>query len=150
MPSAEPPSFSLPYQENIPGTVTHISLDRQSLWFYPTRFKSDLDSLMDKMDKLSMSLIPLSKSQILPGQLCAARFSEDNKMYRAKITQLVDRTVEVIFIDYGNMEIKKMYELYKLSEELLSLPVAVFGCACIPILTCAWLPVCPSVPVSFK
>ena len=120
MPSVEPPSFSLPYQENIPGTVTHISLDRQSLWFYPTRFQSDLDSLMDKMDKFSMSLIPLSISQILPGQMCAAGFSEDNKMYRAKITQLVDRTVEVIFIDNGNNEIKKIYELYKLSEHTSS------------------------------
>ncbi|XP_047249229.1 tudor domain-containing 6-like [Girardinichthys multiradiatus] len=37
-----------------------------------------------------------------PGTPCLALFSEDNQWYRAQVTSNADKTVHVMFVDYGN------------------------------------------------
>ena len=53
-----------------------------------------LDSLMDQLELLDNSLTSL--------QLCAARFSQDEAMYRTEVTSIKYQVVRVMFIDYGN------------------------------------------------
>jgi staphylococcal nuclease domain-containing protein 1 len=38
------------------------------------------------------------------GDLCAARFTEDNEWYRAKIEKVQGNNVSVVYVDYGNKE----------------------------------------------
>lgn len=39
------------------------------------------------------------------GTICAARFSNDNLWYRARILRVVKKIVTVLFIDFGNEEV---------------------------------------------
>ena len=45
---------------------------------------------------------------MFPGQLCAARFRQDEATYRAEVTSIKYQEVRVMFIDYGNNEEESM------------------------------------------
>ena len=92
--------YTLPRQENIPGTVGEISKDRKYVWFTPSSLQPALDSLMDQLELLDNSLTSL--------QLCAARFSQDETMYRTEVTSIKYQVVRVMFIDYGNNKEESM------------------------------------------
>ena len=74
---------------------------------------------MDQLDMVATKLTPLSLSIVFPGQLCAARFSLDGGMYRARVSAVTEEVVSIFFIDYGDTEEKDMAELFMLPEELL-------------------------------
>ena len=79
-------SHTLPKQENISDTVGEISIDR-----------------------LANSLTTLPASYVFPGQLCAARFSQDE----AVVISVKDQVVRVMFIDMS------ISEAFMLPEVLL-------------------------------
>ena len=83
-------SHTLPRQENISDTVGEISIDR-----------------------LANSLTTLPASYVFPGQLCAARFSQDEAVYRTEVISVKDQVVRVMFID------KSISEAFMLPEVLL-------------------------------
>lgn len=83
-------SHTLPKQENISDTVGEISIDR-----------------------LANSLTTLPASYVFPGQLCAARFSQDEAVYRAVVISVKDQVVRVMFIDMS------ISEAFMLPEVLL-------------------------------
>lgn len=119
-------SHTLPMQVNVPGTVGEISRDKKCVWFIPSSLQPALDRLMDQLELVANSLTPLPASQVFLGQLCAARFSQDEAMYRAEAISVKDQVVRVMFIDYGNTEDKSMSELFMSPEELLAIaPYAV-------------------------
>lgn len=51
------------------------------------------------------------------GDLCLTRFSVDNCWYRARIDQYTCGKIRVIFIDYGNVELKDVGDLYELPSD---------------------------------
>ena len=110
----------LPLSENIPCNLAEISADCKSAWFLPESLQDSLDSLMEQLESLTSSLSPMSASDVFPGQLCGAKFSEDDDMYRAKIVSVKDDMIEVIYIDYGNSEFRSLSDLYVLPDDLLS------------------------------
>ena len=61
---------------------------------------------------------PMESSSLVKGQIVAARWSEDEKMYRALITDINLNLgkVKVRFIDYGNQSIEKFGNLYILPK----------------------------------
>ena len=65
------------------------------------------------IDRLANSLTTLPASYVFPGQLCAARFSQDEAVYRAEVISVKDQVVRVMFID------KSISEAFMLPEELL-------------------------------
>jgi hypothetical protein len=103
-------SNSLPIQEDIPGAITEIGHDKKTVWFFPSSLQQNLDTLMDQLELLGVSLTPLPVSHMFAGQLCATTFSEDGALYRAKITLVKDQLLTVAFIDYGNSEDKAVAE----------------------------------------
>jgi hypothetical protein len=109
-------SHSLSRQENIFGTVGEISRDRKCVWFTPSSLQPALDSLMDQLELLAKSLTTLSATYVFPGQLCAARFSQDEAMYRADVISVKDQLVRVMFID---SEDKSLSGVWMLPEKLL-------------------------------
>eukprot|EP00124_Ichthyophonus_hoferi_P001257 Ihof_evm5s61 gene=Ihof_evmTU5s61 len=58
------------------------------------------------------------------GEIVAAKFTEDNTWYRAKVTKVNGSDVTVFFVDYGNCDIVKPVALAPLPTEfsLVSLP----------------------------
>ena len=64
-------------------------------------------------------------SHAFPGQLCAAKFTADGGMYRARVIKMGEQAVSIIYIDYGDMEMKDKADLGMLSDEMLIMPPAV-------------------------
>jgi staphylococcal nuclease domain-containing protein 1 len=56
------------------------------------------------------------------GLLCVAKFSVDGNWYRARITRELKNKYEVIFIDYGNVDVVYPNDIRKMQDNLVSLP----------------------------
>ena len=65
------------------------------------------------------------------GELCLAKFSEDNSWYRAEVIKLLGRgdVVLVRFVDFGNSETVKSSSLLPINNDLFNLPLITFSCA---------------------
>ena len=83
---------------------------------------ADYDDGVKKSDKLSLP--------IKNGTLCAAKFPDDNKYYRAlvKSHNKEKQEFQVEFIDYGNIETVSMDDLIKLDGTISSLPPQAMYC----------------------
>ena len=75
-----------------------------------------LDTLMGQLADMGDKLVPLN--HVVEGSMVVARYMEDMELYRARVLQVVDNKVTVIFIDYGNCQIFDSSSLYKLPTEL--------------------------------
>ena len=64
-------------------------------------------------------------SYVPPGSLCLALFPEDELFYRAKVISWKNNQVEVIYVDYGNIETIPIQFLRKIREEHTKLPFQV-------------------------
>ena len=57
---------------------------------------------------------------IKKGTLCAARFTVDNRWYRASVIRTVGKgQIEVEFVDFGNIEVVNGDDLKRLPASLL-------------------------------
>lgn len=56
------------------------------------------------------------------GLLCVAKFSVDGNWYRAKITRELKNKYEVLFIDYGNVDIVFPNDVRKMPDNLVAYP----------------------------
>lgn len=55
------------------------------------------------------------------GEIVAAKFSDDNQWYRAKVLKVNSpQDIEILFIDYGNLDRVKSKDLAKLSQKYVS------------------------------
>merc|ERR1719186_1991272 len=55
-------------------------------------------------EKVAMKQMEANSLLLVPGHLCVAKWSEDGIWYNVRVDKVVDRQVEVTFIDYGNVE----------------------------------------------
>ena len=112
----------LPLSTPLPGEAVCVrgSPKHHVLVFSPDLFLPSLDEVTSQLDALVPSkLSPLPLSLMVPGQLCAAVFSEDSKLYRASVVSAPDHgQVEISFVDYGNSEGKAVEEVLTLPPEL--------------------------------
>jgi DNA-directed RNA polymerase subunit N (RpoN/RPB10) len=97
-------STPLPTHEDKPGTVTNVCQDRTSLWFCPATSQSALDILRDNLDQVSTNLTPLCVPHLFPGKLCAAKFTADCGMYRARVIELRGEDRSSILSRMGEMK----------------------------------------------
>ena len=83
---------------------------------------ADYDDGIEEGEKLSLP--------IKQGTLCAAKFPEDDKYYRAVVKKFSKEKNEyqVEFIDYGNLEWVKLKDLIKLDGKISSLPPQAMIC----------------------
>merc|ERR1719209_1312447 len=66
-------------------------------------------------------LSPLPLSCMMPGQPCAAVFSEDSRLYRGLVVSAPEQgQVVVSFVDFGNSEEKAVEEVLTLPPELVN------------------------------
>ena len=111
-----PVALVLPLNHHVEGEVVHVGHDGR-LWFTPTSLLQAVDDLMNKLALIS--LIPVS--QVKVGQVCITMYSIDKELYRAEVTEVFGNQVKVLFIDYGNKEIKTMDEIMEIPEDFLEL-----------------------------
>ena len=102
-------------------SVCHVEGDQ--VWIRMTEmdlFNKIMDSLQEKTRKLGKA------GKVHVGDLVIARYSQDRRYYRAKVTRTQvgggHRTVEVVFIDFGNKEVVEVGWLKSLPGEMRLCP----------------------------
>ena len=106
-----------------------IDLDKFFCNFLPNKTLDKIEKVLADYDDEIENAEPLSPP-IKQGTLCAARFPEDDKYYRAVIKRFNKEKNEyqVEFIDYGNIEWVKLNDLIKLDGKISSLPPQAMVC----------------------
>ena len=105
--------------------ITHVESSTK-VWVVAQEQQAELDMVMDEMATLKPVLEPVTDvtTGILWGDTVAAVFSEDGELYRGR---LIDNQPTVLFIDFGNAEVKQAEELFKLPEHLQEEKLAAFA-----------------------
>ena len=106
-----------------------IDLDKFFCNFLPNKTLDKIEEILADYDEGIEKAERLSPP-IKQGTLCAARFPEDDKYYRAVIKKFNKEKNEyqVEFIDYGNIEWVKLHDLIKLDGKISSLPPQAMIC----------------------
>lgn len=90
----------------------------------------DLDRMMEelnaKYEKMSDSGSMLV--DVKPGAFCCAKFTDDQRWYRAQVVKALSGEAEVQFVDYGNSEIVASNVLRKLNKEFCILSMQGIKC----------------------
>ncbi|KAL4218912.1 hypothetical protein ACF0H5_021500 [Mactra antiquata] len=85
-----------------------------------------LEELMDRLDEVyrhNSDVYTMPESLMVPGQICAALFPEDNNWHRAVITGSNDEGfIKCYYVDYGNTNFVTKSHLKFLKTEFLTLP----------------------------
>ena len=93
---------------------------------------SDVDALDMMMEELNAeyenSVVPQTLN-VGVGEPCCARYSEDNRWYRAKLTTMSEApSVSVDFVDYGNTETVDTDVVLRLRSHYFTQPVRAVHC----------------------
>ncbi|XP_063290250.1 tudor domain-containing protein 1 [Pelobates fuscus] len=80
------------------------------------------------------------------GEVCVAKYSQDQHWYRVFVqdTEVVLKTAQVLYIDYGNQETVSFSDLQQMHKDLELLPPAAIQCslANLSAPSCGWTPEC--------
>ncbi|KAF5272439.1 hypothetical protein FQA39_LY07907 [Lamprigera yunnana] len=100
-----------------------------------TTTESVINSIQNILNNKECNLLRADQNNVKVGQLYAALFLEDNMFYRCKVTSLYPfgkqqtTLAQVLFIDYGNTELKSTHDLFVLPNvPVLRLPSQAFEC----------------------
>ncbi|XP_071986252.1 tudor domain-containing protein 1 isoform X2 [Engystomops pustulosus] len=100
-------------------------IDNPEMFFCQrTQSAQQLADVMVKMRERYGKISPPSNGFIpVPGEPCAAQFSEDNNWYRAGVVRhLSGDSVLVRYLDFGNTEVLPSSRLRRIDPDLLSIP----------------------------
>ncbi|XP_065214372.1 maternal protein tudor-like [Planococcus citri] len=79
----------------------------------------DLPKLMAKINDIR--LVPFTE-QIGPGALCLGRFTQDNSLCRAVVSNVSAEGASLYFVDFGNTDFVPFNEIYRIPPEFLQQP----------------------------
>lgn len=78
-----------------------------------------LETLMSKLRQEFIASPPTTGAyNPKRGDLCAAKFSEDNEWYRAKVERIQGGKAAILYVDYGNKEVNNIFFFYKYASSL--------------------------------
>lgn len=133
------PKIELPKLTDLPSssirggmtTDVYISHSNGPLSFYVQLVKDEEDifSIVNKLNNPeSTSKCPIT-TEVHPGDLVQAEFTDDNSWYRAVVKQKQDTATAVVeFFDFGNTASVPLSKMSKIDKSLLQYPV--FGTHC--------------------
>jgi hypothetical protein len=76
----------------------------------------------------SKQLIPLTNLAI--GDFGVAKYSDDNRWYRARLITCEEHdSIKIVFVDFGNIEIKSINDFYPLHKLFTDLPAQAIACS---------------------
>ncbi|XP_029163809.1 tudor and KH domain-containing protein homolog [Nylanderia fulva] len=67
--------------------------------------------------------------KVTVGQMVAAKFSCDNKWYRAEVIDIIKDSYEIYFVDYGDLEVLSIDNVLELRTDMLSLRYQAVECS---------------------
>lgn len=95
--------------------------DELKIYVHFSDQKANIEQLQLKIQQEFAANPPLSGAYTpKKGEICAAKFSSDNKWYRAKVEKVTGPKVSVFYIDYGNREILNVTDCAALPSGLAS------------------------------
>ncbi|KAL5009849.1 hypothetical protein ScPMuIL_012154 [Solemya velum] len=124
-----------PVERNITYKTVVITEVQENMRFYAQNVDNgpQLDKLMEQL-RQEMETNPPIPGAYSPrkNDQCAAKFSQDDQWYRAKIEKVEGTKVTVFFIDFGNREVTQVSNLAALpsSFQTLSPQVTEYSLAC--------------------
>jgi len=132
----EPCNFSVMPLPKV-GTTEVVKV---SYMIYASKFYVQLEinaealkSVMLAVEAVCTDVAPLRADQLQVGLPCCAQFSEDGKWYRAKILSLSSSLVEVLYVDYGNIDCVSLSSVKPIDPNLVkilnaqAIPCCLFG-----------------------
>jgi len=91
------------------------------------QMQEELHDYYNKLEK-SNQLMPLENVAI--GDFGVAKYSEDNRWYRARLIMCEGRDqIKIVFIDFGNIEVKSMEEFFSIHKLFTELPAQAIACS---------------------
>ena len=94
--------------------VVHVErVDR--VWIVKKEVMTELEETMKALSEIET----VTKTDVKIGDWCCARFSEDNELYRAIVSEISDEdgVVNITFVDYGNSETVETAEVLELPDK---------------------------------
>ncbi|XP_068252829.1 tudor domain-containing protein 6-like [Nyctibius grandis] len=102
----------------------------ESFWSH-TADTEDMHYIEEKIEEaenLGLNSLNDCTSCIKSGDICLAKYSEDGKFYRAKVSSIKGDNVVVRHVDYGSEEAVSMEMVRQIPCELLKVPNQAFAC----------------------
>lgn len=119
--------------------VTEV-VDPAHVWVQPFEKSGEVDALGERLNaQLNANANPYEAKV---GEMCAAKFSDDGVWYRAKLQRInKDKSVTVLFVDYGNSETVAPADLAALPADCVTPAPVVYdvrmACIKVPADVCA-------------
>ena len=101
--------------------ITHVE-SANKVWVVAQDQQAELDLVMEELATLRPTLGPVTDVKV--ENTVGVVFSEDGELYRGKV---IDNSSTVLFIDFGNTEVKQAEEMLKLPEHLHEDKIAAFA-----------------------
>ncbi|XP_077205936.1 tudor domain-containing protein 1 isoform X2 [Paroedura picta] len=119
-----------PVNETISVRVLQV-INPGLIYVVPTKAKGDPQKLHGLMLQLADHCASQTKHVFKPkvGEACCARFSGDDRWYRAVVLEVFVSEVKVAYADYGNVEILSLSRLLPITASYLELPFQIFKCS---------------------
>ncbi|RUS80335.1 hypothetical protein EGW08_011904 [Elysia chlorotica] len=111
--------------------TTHIK-DPEHFYVHVESQTKILDDIMETLAERYNDIGPYDRilNNKRLGTLCAAKFTDDDNWYRAKITGLMNTgLIEVQFVDYGNTDYVSEDRVKSLDADLVQYPIQCYKCA---------------------
>ena len=111
--------------------ISHV-YSPTSFYCQPLELTADLDNMMAKLGAFTSGGGPLEQldaNKFQPGQVCIARYSFDQELYRAKVEGEVDGEILITFVDYGNCESTSPENIFQIPPQFLSVPTQAIHCS---------------------
>ncbi|XP_038253026.1 tudor domain-containing protein 6 isoform X2 [Dermochelys coriacea] len=87
-----------------------------------------LEKKLQEIGELEISSVDDFRSSIRSGDICIAKYSEDGKLYRAKVSSIKDNNLTVRHVDYGSEELVGREMIRQIPDLLLTIPMQAFPC----------------------
>ncbi|CAF1116962.1 unnamed protein product, partial [Didymodactylos carnosus] len=125
-----------PLQRIEPGTLWEhaevIIVDHPSAFYLQNKEPRNIDLFSKMSDNLNTHYNRLydqkklkSLNDIEDGDFCVSQY--ENRWYRARILHYENDQVQIVYVDYGNMETKHVSEVFSLHREFSLMPAQVIG-----------------------
>lgn len=88
-----------------------------------------LEKLMQDLNRHLSAAPYTTKASFSPGEVCAAKFSLDNRWYRAVILEKLPNGFRVRYVDFGNSEVVQGASIRPLPQQFQSLPPLSLQCS---------------------
>ncbi|XP_005297429.2 tudor domain-containing protein 6 isoform X2 [Chrysemys picta bellii] len=87
-----------------------------------------LEKKLQETGELEISSVDDFRSSIRSGDICIAKYSEDGKLYRAKVSSVKGNNLTVRHVDYGSEELVGREMIRQIPDQLLTIPMQAFPC----------------------